>query len=318
LGNLLARSAENMFWLGRYLERVENLARIVEITETFARDYSERNWLSVVQINADEKRFFEKYQCADAPSVVRFYLLDAENFTSVPASLQAAHQNARALRPVISIEMWEQVNVMRNHWREVAETDLAPPSLPRLCRKLREECQVNEGIVEGSLSHDETWHYYRLGKTLERADQITRLLDIKYHLLLPNVAAVGSALDASQWNALLRAAAGYQAFRRIYQGRMTPAAVAGFLIFSDSFPRSVSLCVRQMAWLLTQLRSRYRLSGGDAAEEKLDKIRAVLGDLTIEEVIAGGLHEFLDWLQGQFIALAADIREGFFVQCGDD
>jgi uncharacterized alpha-E superfamily protein len=312
LANLLARSAENLFWLGRYLERVENLARIVEITETFARDYSERNWLSVVQINADEKRFFEKYSHADAPSVVRFYLLDGDNPTSVPASLQAAHQNARALRPVISIEMWEQVNVMRNAWREVKPRDVAAPVLPRLCRRLREQCQVHEGIVEGSLSHDEAWYYYRLGKALERADQTTRLLDIKYHLLLPNVAAVGSALDASQWNALLRAANGYQAFRRVFQGRMTPAAVAGFLIFHDSFPRSVSLCVRQIAWMLTQLRSRYRLKGATAAEEKLDEMRAVLVDLTMERIIENGLHEFLDWLQRQFGALTADIGDGFF------
>ena len=312
MANLLARSAENLFWLGRYLERVENLARIVEITETFARDFSERNWMSVVQINADERRFFDSYSHADAPSVVRFYLLDGENPTSVPASLQAAHQNARALRPVISIEMWEQVNVMRNLWRNVTPEDLAPASLPRLCRRLREQCQVHEGIVEGSLSHDEAWHYYRLGKTLERADQTTRLLDIKYHLLLPNVGAVGSALDASQWNALLRAAAGYQAFRRVYQGRMTPAAVAGFLLFSDSFPRSVSLCVRQLAWLLTQLRSRYRLAAGAAAEEKLDEMHAVLADVSIDRIIEAGLHEYLDWLQRQFGALTVDIGEGFF------
>jgi uncharacterized alpha-E superfamily protein len=244
--------------------------------------------------------------------VVRFYLLDAENSTSVPASLQGAHQNARALRPLISIEMWEQVNVMRNAWREVKPRDLTAPALSRLCRRLREQCQVNEGIVEGSLSHDEAWHYYRLGKALERADQTTRLLDIKYHLLLPNMAAVGSALDASQWNALLRAANGYQAFRRVYQGRMTPAAVAGFLIFSDSFPRSVSLCVHQIVWALTQLRSRYRLSGAAAAEEKADEMRAVLGDITIEKIIEAGLHEFLDWLQRQFGALAGDIRDGFF------
>lgn len=312
MGNLLARSAENLFWLGRTLERVENLARIIEITETFARDYSERNWLSVVQINADEKRFFEKYDATDAPSVVRFYLLDSDNPTSLPATLQSAHQNARALRPVISIEMWEQVNVMRHHWREVSAKDLAAPGLPRLCRRVRDQCQVHEGIVEGSLSHDEAWYYYRVGKTIERADQTTRLLDIKYHLLMPNIDAVGSALDSSQWNALLRAANGYQAFRRVYQGRMTPAAVAGFLIFSDSFPRSISLCVREIAWLLSQLRSRYRLTGGVAAEEKLDEMRAVLGDITIEKIIDNGLHEFLDWLQRQFAGLTDDIREGFF------
>jgi uncharacterized alpha-E superfamily protein len=312
MGNLLARSAGNLFWLARYLERVENMARIIEITETFSRDSGARNWLSVVQINADEKRFFEKHKIADARSVAHFYLLDADNPTSVPASLQAAHQNARALRPILSIEMWEQVNVMRNSWRAVSASDLTGPGLTRLCGRLREQCQVSEGVVEGSFSHDEGWHYYRIGKNIERADQVTRLLDIKYHLLLPNVDAIGSALDASQWNALLRAANGYQAFRRIHQGRLSPATVAGFLLFSDSFPRSMTHCVRQISYMLTQLRSRYRLSGGAAAEDKLDEMRAVLSDLSIEKIIETGLHEYLDWVQGQLGALTADIGDGFF------
>ena len=312
MGNLLARSAGNLFWLARYLERIENLARTIEITETFARDRSASNWLSVVQINADEKRFFERHEVADAPSVIGFYMLDPDNPTSVPTSLQAGHQNARALRPILSIEMWEQVNVMRNHWRSVSASDLTGPGMARLCRRLRDQCQVAEGIVEGSFSHDEGWHYYRIGKNIERADQITRLLDIKYHLLLPNVDSVGSALDASQWNALLRAANGYQAFRRVYQGRLSPAAVAGFLLFSDSFPRSVTHCVRQVAYMLTQLRSRYRLSGGIAAEDKLDEMRAVLSDLTMERIIENGLHEFLDWVQSRLSAISADLRDGFF------
>jgi uncharacterized alpha-E superfamily protein len=313
MGNLLARSAGNLFWLARYLERVENMARIIEITETFTRDSGARNWLSVVQINADEKRFFEKHKFADGRSVVHFYMLDSDNPTSVPNSLQAAHQNARALRPILSIEMWEQVNVMRNSWRAVSAGDLTGPGLTRLCKRLREQCQVSEGVVEGSFSHDEGWHYYRIGKNIERADQVTRLLDIKYHLLLPNVDAVGSALDASQWNALLRAANGYQAFRRVHQGRLSPAVVAGFLLFSDSFPRSMTHCVRQISYMLTQLRSRYRLSGGAAAEDKLDEMRAVLSDLSIDRIIENGLHEYLDWVQSQLGALTADISDGFFL-----
>jgi uncharacterized alpha-E superfamily protein len=312
MSNLLANSAERLFWLARYLERVENLARIIEITETIARDSSGRNWFSVVQINADEKAFTAKHPVATDRAVVEFYFFDPANPTSVPASLQEAHQNARALRPIISIEMWEQVNVMRHHWREQSHAALAPDQIPRLCRRLREQCEINEGIVEGSLSQDEAWFYYRLGKSLERADQTTRLLDIKYHLLLPPGSSVGSALDSSQWNALLRAANGYQAFRRVYQGRMTPAAVAGFLLFSDSFPRSVSLCVRNMAWLLAQLRFRYGLSRAAPAEEKLDEMRALLSELTVEAVIEKGLHEFLDGMQRQFIALTDDIRKAFF------
>lgn len=312
MGNILARAAGSLFWLARYLERVENLARIVEITETFSRDSSGSNWMSVVQINADEKRFFEKHKIANAASVVHFYLLDSDNPTSVPASLQAAHMNARALRPILSIEMWEQVNVMRNSWRAVSASDLTGPGLTRLCKRLREQCQVSEGIVEGSFAHDEGWHFYRMGKNIERADQITRLLDIKYHLLLPSPDAVGSALDASQWNSLLRAANGYQAFRRVYQGRLSPAAVAGFLLFSDSFPRSMTHCVRQISYIMTQLRSRYKLSAGAAAEEKLDEMRAVISDLSIEKIIENGLHEYLDWAQTQLSALTADIRDGFF------
>ena len=159
MANLLARSAEDLFWLARYLERVENLARVVEITETFARDHGGRNWLSVVQINADERRFFERHAVADARSVVDFYILDADNPTSVQSALLAAHQNARALRPVISIEMWAQINVMRHQWRSLTASDVAQPRLSRLCRRLREECQVHEGIVEGSLSHDEAWYH---------------------------------------------------------------------------------------------------------------------------------------------------------------
>lgn len=312
MGNILARAAESLFWLARYLERVENLARIVEITETFSRDSSGSNWMSVVQINADEKRFFEKHKVANASSVSHFYLLDGDNPTSVQASLQAAHMNARAMRPILSVEMWEQVNVMRNSWRAVSASDLSGPGLTRLCQRLREQCQVCEGIVEGSFAHDEGWLFYRMGKNIERADQITRLLDIKYHLLLPRPDAVGSALDASQWNSLLRAANAYQAFRRIHQGRLSPGAVAGFLLFSDSFPRSMTHCLHQISSMLAQLRGRYDLSGGAAAEKKLDQMHAVLADLSIEKIIETGLHEYLDGVQTQLGALAADIRDGFF------
>ena len=309
---LLARSAEDMFWLARYVERIENIARILDITETFARDRQGRNWLSVVQINADERAFFAKHDIADASTVADFYLLDADNPTSVQSAILAAHRNARSLRPIISIEMWAQINVMTHVLRQLTTSDISLPSLSKVCRRIREYCHVHAGIVEGSLSKDEAWYFFEIGRQIERADQTTRLLDIKYHLLLPSVDAVGSALDASQWNALLRAANGYQAFRRVYQGRLSPAAVAGFLLFSDSFPRSLTHCVRKIAYMLTQLRSRYRLSGGTAAEDKLDEMRAVLSDITIDFIIENGLHEFLDWLQTLLGALSADLRDGFF------
>lgn len=312
MANLLARLAENLFWLARYMERVENLARILDVTETFARDRSGRNWLSVVQINADDKLFFKQHPVASAEAVLEFYLLDAENPTSIAFAIQAAHENARTLRPLISIEMWSQLNVTHHWLRRLSRKDIAGPNLSRLCTRIREACQTHQGIVEGTFSRDEAWFFYGLGKMLERADQTTRVLDIKYHLLLPRTDDIGSALDLSQWNAVLRALAGYQAFRRIHPTGMTPTSVAGFLLLSDTFPRSVSLTLRQAEWLLEQLRSRFRLRDGTVAMERLDEVRAVMTDLTAEMIIEKGLHEFIDFLQTQLAAVASDIGRSFF------
>lgn len=312
MAHLLSRYAECVFWLARYMERVENISRILDVTETFARDRGGRNWLSVVQINADEERFFAKHEKADARSVLSFYLLDGSNPTSVQSSLQAARENARTIRSLISIEMWSQINVFHHKVRALGQADIDGPRLAKLCRDLRQACQTHTGIVEGTFYRDEAWYFYSLGRYLERADQTTRLLDIKYHLLLPKASDVGSALDLSQWNALLRAAAGYQAYRRLYAGRLTPASVAGFLLFSDAFPRSVSLCLRQVSWLLNQLHSQYMLRSGAEAMERCDLMRAALGDQTVDQVIAHGLHEFLDWLQVQSGELAAELGQAFF------
>lgn len=312
MAGLLCRSAECMFWLARYMERIENIARILDVTETFARDRGGRNWLSVVQINADEKRFFAKHKLADARTVVDFYLRDGDNPTSIQTANAAAHENARTLRPLISIEMWTQINMFHAQIRELATAEPDLTALSKTCATLRAACQAHTGIVEGTLMRDEAWHFYSLGRHMERADQTTRVLDIKYHLLLPKIEDVGSALDLSQWNALLRAVAGYQAFRRLYPGQITPSAVAGFLIFSDAFPRSVSLCVRQLEWVLDRLRSRYGLRQSAKAQERVDTIRSALDASTVDDIIASGLHQFIDWTQEELNALAGEIAVAYF------
>lgn len=315
MAHLLARYADCIFWLARYMERVENTAIILDITETFARDRGGRNWRAVVQINADEDAFFAQHEVADARSVQAFYLLDAANPTSIPFAVRAARENARTVRANISIAMWRQLNMFYNRIREITEADVYGAAAPRLYEEIRNACHAHAGIVEGTFYRDETWSFYAMGRSLERADQTTRLLDIKYHLLLPSLGDVGSAIDLSQWNALLRAATGYQAFRRVYSGQMTPAGIAGFLLFSDSFPRSLSFCLYQLDWYLGQMSIRHGVRGGAAAAECLDEIRAALAERTIEEVIAKGLHEFLDWCQLRLGFIAKEIAQAFF-GCG--
>ncbi len=310
---LLARNAEASFWMARYVERAENLARLLDVNETFARNqHGERNWISIVQLNADAERFFAKHKEAVAENVISYYVLDRENLTSILFSVRAARENARMLRPLISTEMWTQLNVFNTWVAELKPSDIELPRLSHLCGRIKEACQTHTGIVEGTFYRDQGWYFYQIGRALERADQTTRLLDIKYHTLLPQVSDVGSPLDASQWNAVLRSAAGYHAYRRLYTHGISPKKVAGFLLLNDAFPRSVTLCIRQVAALLNRLKLRYSLPSGNAVMERVDEIQAVLTSRTIDDVVASGLHEFLDWIQRQLIALTSDLARAFF------
>jgi uncharacterized alpha-E superfamily protein len=310
---LLARYADCIFWLARYVERAENLARILDVNETFSRDSrGAQNWRSIIQLNSDEERFFATGREVSAQTVLRFYVIDADNPTSIVSAIRYARENARSLRPLISTEMWVQLNIFYNRLAALADKDLAPGRLSALFATIKEACQTHTGITEGTFYRDQGWYFYQLGRYIERADQTTRLLEIKYHLLLPSDADVGSPIDVSQWNALLRSAAGYHAYRRLHTATMTPPRVAGFLLFNQAFPRSVHHCVRETGRLLGELKSRYSLRGGNAAAEELDRLRAVLGTLTITEILSQGLHEFLDIIQRQLIAVSRDLSVAFF------
>jgi uncharacterized alpha-E superfamily protein len=292
---------------------VENLARILDVTDTFVRHgVDQSGWRSVLQINADEERFRNLYGDANAENVAHFYLVDRENPTSIQSSLFAARENARTLRPLISTEMWSQINVFHNRVRQLTAADAAPSRVSGLCAYLKEQCQSHAGITDGTFYRDQSWAFYCVGKYIERGDQTSRLVDIKYHTLLPSLDDVGGAVDISQWHALLRAASGYQAYRRVNPSYMTPESVAGFLLMNHSFPRSVTRCVRQIEIYLSQLSSGYGLRGAYAAQERLDELRAALMDQDIHQILARGLHEFLDWVQVQFINLQAAIAASFW------
>ena len=310
---LLSRYAEALFWLARYMERIENLARILDVTDTFVRSGTDGSgWKSVVQINADEDRFYARHEQADARSVPAYYVLDRENPTSITSTILAARENARTLRPLISTEMWSQINVFFKEVRALTEEDIAPSRLSGLCAMLKEACQLHTGITEGTFFRDQGWAFYSIGKYLERADQTTRLVDIKFYTLLPSLADVGGQIDISQWNAVLRAAAGYHAFRRVYPTGMSAATVSGFLLLNWSFARSLSFCSMNIQWHLGQLRSAYGLRQAGRALERLDTLRAGLQERSIAEVIAGGLHEFLDWAQQEMILLHRDVAGAFW------
>ncbi|MCW3477332.1 alpha-E domain-containing protein [Limobrevibacterium gyesilva] len=310
---LLARYAEGLFWMARYLERVENLARLVDVTQTFESPGHEiESWFALVRINADEAGFAKRGLIPTAESVKFFYLLDHDNPTSIPASLEAARTNARTLRPLISTEMWTQLNVFHRDMTRIAEAELQGDRLSRLCGRIKEGVQAHTGITDGTFFRDQGWFFYQLGRLIERADQTTRLLDIRYHLLMPAAGEERRIAELTQWGNVVRAAAGYHAFRRVAPPGFTPADVVAFLITDTAFPRSVGLCVTQMEWCLTQLRRRYGLRGTVAALERVEDLRAGIVGRPVEQIIADGLHEFLDRVQSDLIQLASEIGTAFF------
>ncbi|HYZ27284.1 MAG TPA: alpha-E domain-containing protein [Geminicoccaceae bacterium] len=311
--SLLARFAENNFWLARYMERAENLARILDVNETFAQDSrGPEDWLPIVHLHADDARFFGAHAAATAEAVIHFYVLDGANPTSIISAVRMARENARSLRHLISTEMWRHLNVFYNRLVGLGPADLALSNLSSLCATIKEDCQLHAGIVEGTYYRDQGWYFYHLGKYLERADQTTRLLDINTHRLVPSPGAAGTGADASQWNAVLRSAAGYHAFRRAYPSGMEPAKVAQFLLFDRGFPRSVAVCVREMVELFRGLTSLPDLAGAPVRTGALEALRHAGEASDVNQVLTTGLHEFLDQLQIQLIRLTNDLGSTFF------
>jgi len=307
--HLIARHAEATLWLARYMERIENLGRILDVTNTFARDADDtRNWLSIPRINSDLEAFYRKHSVATQRTVGEFYLLDRDNPTSLQACIEAAKENARTLRALISTEMWLQINVFHARIRALDIGMITPEHFTAVCAMLKEGTQAHTGLTEGTFYRDQAWHFYMIGRYLERADQTTRLLDTRFHALVPHHEAADKDIDAGAWNALLRAAAGYHAYRREHPSGYEPRQVAYFLLSNTAFPRSAGLNLAQTNWHLTQLRSRYGLRRMGAALERLEAFTAGLAYENVAQMVGSGtLSPFLDLLQREIGAVHRDI-----------
>jgi uncharacterized alpha-E superfamily protein len=310
---LLARYAECIFWLARYVERAENMARILDVQETFTRDSrGGHDWGALLDINAARDRFVEHYGETSAASVLRFYVLDRENPSSIISSILWARENARALRPLISTEMWGQLNVFYNRVLTLGQADLAEERVSRLCGILKEGCDTHYGITSGTLYRDEAWHFYELGRCIECADQTTRLQDTKL-LAFAAHEATNRAVDASYWTAVLRSVAGYQAFRRRHPRGMNHEQVSLYMLCDGSFPRSVVHNLDAIEEHLHMLRRRYGLKAASRAIEHLDGLRDDLEPAKVKRIIsAGNEHDLDDFVQKSLAEMTDILARSFF------
>ncbi|MEO1002166.1 MAG: alpha-E domain-containing protein [Cyanobacteria bacterium J06638_7] len=316
---MLSRVADSLYWINRYVERAENISRFVEVSEAMALDCppgSAEPWLPLIDASGDRELFDSLYPHGTPEQVVEFLVSAEANPSSVVNCIRHARENARQIREVITTEMWEQINDI--YWTLQENEGFWSQQPQEVLREIRRACQLFYGITDATLSRDLSWQFSRLGRLLERADKTTRILDVKYFLLLPSPDEVGGVLDELQWISLLRSAGAYQMFRQSRQQAIEPKEVAAFLLLNPIFPRSVRYCLQRIHETLHIVRGQ----AVPAVPDDLECLSGItLGRWSythIEDLIASGLHESIDALQSDLNQLHQLIERRYFIATGDD
>ncbi|WP_156841534.1 alpha-E domain-containing protein [Novosphingobium aquimarinum] len=293
---MLGRSATGVFWMARYLERAENSARLIDVGFHLAltrgdRSQQEEEWKSVLKTTGQIHDYSAKFSDFVGPQVFNYLLRDKDNPASVLQMIESARTNARMVRTSITDEVWEAINETWMTLRELMARPVRETNLGEVLSTIRRQTTLVRGAMDGSMLRNDVFNFARIGTFIERADSTARILDVKYYVLLPSVAWVGSSLDNVQWDTLLRSVAGDRAYSWLNAGKMDPRDIAKFLILDGRFPRSLAFCYDKVRSNMAGLAMQY--GGETEAHELLRDAGAQLHQITIEEIFDRGLHEFL-------------------------
>lgn len=311
---MLSRTADQLYWMARYIERAENIARTLDVSYRMSLMPEESReglsiWGSAVQIGGDWNDFNARYGDTTRENVVRYLSLDAENPLSIYSCVRGARENARALRGSITPEMWESLNATWIELRAFDESKLSGSGYRNFFDWVTDRSHLFKGVVDSTLLMDDSHCFVDLGGAIERADNTARLLDGKYHVLLPSLDDVGGVIDYYQWGAVLRAAGAFRAYHRIYRNVITPDKVAELLILRDSMPRSLHACLNRINTSLdslcgSRMHECRRLAG---------EIHARLHYGRMSEIFDGGLHEFLTDFVSDHSRFAVHMQRDFLM-----
>lgn len=309
---MLRRVADSVFWTSRYLERAENVSRFVDVNQSLSLGGSPQ-WSPLIYASGDEKLFHElNGYTYSAEQVLTFLLFDQKNPNSILSCLIKARENARTIREVLSVPIWEAINRFYLNLRDASrslDTILLHPA--EFLERVRRSSHEVIGVMEATMSHDEAWHFARLARMLERADKTSRILDVKYFVLLPGRSTVGSAVDTVQWTALLESTSALHMYRKRF-GPISPVKIAEFLLLDPSFPRAVRFCVQEGEISLHAITGRPVGTNLDPVEEKFAELTSRLKATRIDDIIHLGLHEFIDEFQESLNHIGEAIYQGFF------
>ncbi len=312
---MLSRVAESIYWMARYVERAENLARFIDVTLNVILDQpqsTDQQWEPLVLTTGDEEFFQEHYGEPTGENVTRFLTFDREYPNSILSSLSVARENARTVREAISSEVWEQLNEFYLFVKNAASRgQISGPAQLEFYQEVKQHSHLFSGILDATLPRGKGWHFANLGRLLERADKSSRILDVKYFTLLPHAHDVGTTIDDLQWSAVLRSVSAFEAFRKRYH-TITLHRVVDFLVLDVSFPRAISYCVNWADDSLHQIAGSPLGTYRNPPEQQLGRLKSELVYADVDTIINQGLHEFIDRLQMQLNDVGGAIHETFF------
>jgi uncharacterized alpha-E superfamily protein len=307
---MLSRTADNLYWMGRYSERAENTARILDVSWRASLGRQPvSDWEAALASLTDPTIYAERYGEPTQTGLLAFMTLDPENPSSIFSSIKAGRENARSLRATITTEMWESLNAT---WLEIKELDVAAiqrQGFREFFDWVKHRSHLFRGVMIGTMMHDDALRFVQLGTFLERADNTARLFDAKQNLLRSSTSEEGSALDYYQWGGVLRAVSAFRAYHQIYADVITPTRVAELLVLKPEMPRSLRFCTDQVVRLLDELAGGRVLDSRRVAGELDSRLRYG----RIEDIAKRGLHDFLVEFMDRVSVLSDGISRDFLM-----
>lgn len=307
---MLSRAADSIYWIGRYMERAENVARFIDVNLHHMLDLppgTPEQWKPVVAVMGDLYRFLERYESTSRETVIQFLTFDAGNPNSILSCLRAARENARSIRDVISSDMWEHLNAT---YLQVSDDDAferVRRSPYEFFSETKMAGRLFEGLTDDTMSHGEAWHFCRLGRLVERADKISRILDFKHHL------SSAAAMEEIEWSVVLQCASALELYRKRH-GKLLRERIVDFLLLDREFPRSVHFCLTGAEESLHAITGTPVGTFRIPAEQRLGQLRSELAFARAQEILAEGLHEHVDGLQLKLNLASDAVMDAVWVQ----
>ncbi len=319
---MLSRVANCLYWMSRFIERAENTARIVDTNLQLLLDFRNlddsalaEHWMPIVQSTGDEENFLAKYSGASGPAVTEFLVFDSENPNSIVTSVAQARENARMVRDQITVELWEELNRLYLWLRGNDARSLWAHSPTEFFSHIKNSTLLLLGLIYATFVHNEGWQFMQVGKFIERADKITRIIDVR-HTTFPVKGAPEriSQHDVLDWGAVLRSCSAWDAYKAAYGADVRPEWAVELLLFNEEFPRSVRFCVERLDDALRAISGVRDRRFNNNAEKLSGRLLAELQYGSLDEVLAVGVHEYMDVLQLKFNEVGTAVFDAYIFQ----